>query len=273
MRHLIDKLRWSKFYRVGLVVVLVTAAVVVVALQSSAAPVASKSSQSVAPTSVSDAGSASQVLGARTQTTGCHANGALPDLACTPGANFAGVTVAQICAKGYSSSVRDVSTAEKNAVYSEYGINSHTTGQYEVDHLVSLELGGSNEISNLWPEAAAPTPGFHEKDQVENYLHDQVCAGKIALAEAQKQEANNWLAFYAQISGTTPASAPTATPVGVAPPAEQTAAAPSVTPATTPAPQSATAGPTALCNDGTYSYSAQHQGTCSHHAGVASWYQ
>lgn len=32
-------------------------------------------------------------------------------------------------------------------------------------------------------------------------------------------------------------------------------------------------GPTALCRDGSYSYSAHHQGTCSHHGGVAVWYK
>jgi hypothetical protein len=30
-------------------------------------------------------------------------------------------------------------------------------------------------------------------------------------------------------------------------------------------------GPTAICNDGTTSYSAHRQGTCSHHGGVAQW--
>jgi len=29
--------------------------------------------------------------------------------------------------------------------------------------------------------------------------------------------------------------------------------------------------PTALCRDGTYSYSAHRRGTCSHHGGVAEW--
>lgn len=32
-------------------------------------------------------------------------------------------------------------------------------------------------------------------------------------------------------------------------------------------------GATALCNDGTLSYSAHHRGTCSHHHGVAVWYK
>lgn len=31
-------------------------------------------------------------------------------------------------------------------------------------------------------------------------------------------------------------------------------------------------GPTAQCNDGTPSYSANRRGTCSHHGGVAVWY-
>ena len=30
--------------------------------------------------------------------------------------------------------------------------------------------------------------------------------------------------------------------------------------------------PTALCNDGTVSFSATRQGTCSHHRGVRTWY-
>jgi hypothetical protein len=46
------------------------------------------------------------------------------------------------------------------------------------------------------PELASPTPGFQRKDQVENYLHDQVCGGAIPLATAQQEIATNWLAVY-----------------------------------------------------------------------------
>lgn len=144
-------------------------------------------------------GSSSYQFGVQTKTTGCKANGALPDPQCTPGAIFPNATVSQICQSGYASSVRNVTTSVKNKVYAEYGITSHYTGQYEVDHLVSLELGGSNDISNLWPEAASPTPGFHQKDQVENYLHDQVCNGSVPLKTAQIEIATNWLNIYNQM--------------------------------------------------------------------------
>ena len=146
------------------------------------------------PTATSS--SAAPHFGVQTKTSGCVAHGALQDSACTPGAIFPTVTQQQICTSGYARSVRNVPTSEKNQVYAEYGITHHTTGEYEVDHLVSLELGGSNDIANLWPEAASPKPGFHEKDKVENYLHDQVCSGAISLHDAQIQIATNWLTVY-----------------------------------------------------------------------------
>jgi hypothetical protein len=134
--------------------------------------------------------------GTQTKTSACVVNGPLQDTACTPGDILPNATKEQICQSGYASSVRNVPTSVKNKVYAEYGITHHTTGQYEVDHLISLELGGSNDISNLWPEAASPKPGFHEKDKVENYLHDQVCSGAISLQQAQIEIATNWLNIY-----------------------------------------------------------------------------
>ena len=140
------------------------------------------------------------VIGQRTKTSGCVSQNALPDLDCTPGAIFTDVTKDQVCVPGYSSGVRNVPDSEKNQVYAEYGIASHTTGEYEVDHLISLELGGSNDIANLWPEPAEPRPGFHEKDKVENYLHDQVCSGAMSMADAQNIIATDWMSVFNQMS-------------------------------------------------------------------------
>lgn len=149
-----------------------------------------------ASTPVTQGGSQDVQWGMRTKTSGCQVAGPLQDKACTPGDIFPDATSAQICTPGYASSVRDVPQSVKSQVYAAYGIAKRSPGQYEVDHLVSLQLGGSNDISNLWPEAAKPVPGFHEKDRVENYLHDEVCAGKISLKEAQAEIATNWLTVY-----------------------------------------------------------------------------
>ena len=135
-------------------------------------------------------------FGVQSKTSNCKALKGMPDSACTPGAVISTATKAKVCKSGYARSVRNVPTSVKNKAYSSYSITHHRTGQYEVDHLISLELGGSNDISNLWPELASPKPGFHEKDKVENYLHSQVCSGAISLQKAQVEIATDWLGVY-----------------------------------------------------------------------------
>jgi hypothetical protein len=151
------------------------------------------------PTSGSTASTGTPHWGVQTKTSGCRAHNGLPDSACTPGDIITSATKSVICKSGYARTVRNVPDSEKNQDYAEYDITHHSTGQYEVDHLVSLELGGSNDISNLWPELASPTPGFHQKDLVENYLHNQVCSGAVSLQQAQIEIATNWLAVYNQM--------------------------------------------------------------------------
>ena len=52
----------------------------------------------------------------------------------------------------------------------------------EVDHLISIELGGSNEKTNLWPQPYSGVQwNAHVKDRLENFYHEQVCSGKIPL--------------------------------------------------------------------------------------------
>src|SRR4051794_12811009 len=90
------------------------------------------------------------VLGPVTRASGCRVRGKLPDPRCTPGARFSRATKKDVCTPGYSSAVRNVSSSTKDAVYADYGMTRHFDGQNgEVDHLVSLELGGSNARANL----------------------------------------------------------------------------------------------------------------------------
>ena len=123
--------------------------------------------------------------------------GSLPNHSLTPGESFPGVTTQQVCVSGYAGRARNVLPEQYVQVYASYGIHyPEPAGTYELDHLVPLELGGDNSNRNLWPEPALPVPGFHEKDQVENYLHDAVCGGRMALAGAQAGISSDWVSLY-----------------------------------------------------------------------------
>jgi len=139
----------------------------------------------------------------------------LPDSAKTPGDTL-DVTKNDICVPGYSKKVRDVPESVKRQVYASYGITSHQPHEYEVDHLISLELGGSNSIKNLWPQSYVTTPyNATVKDKLENKLHKLVCDGAIDLRTAQHAIATNWIEAYRKYIGTDipPLSGESITPV------------------------------------------------------------
>jgi hypothetical protein len=128
----------------------------------------------------------------------------LPSPLLTPG-DVLTTDAKTVCTPGYTKTVRNVPQSLKNQVYRSYGITSHKPGEYEIDHLVSLELGGSNSLRNLWPQSYVTEPlNAHVKDRLENRLHDLVCAGKLPLEEAQKAIASDWTKAYIHYVGTPP---------------------------------------------------------------------
>lgn len=123
----------------------------------------------------------------------------LPDPKLTPGVADPSVTVEQLRSPAFIKAARNVPASEKAKVYAEYGIKTHRAGQYEVDHLISLELGGSNDIRNLWPQSYTGTWNAHLKDRLENELHRRMLAGTITLDEAQRKIGANWIITYAEV--------------------------------------------------------------------------
>lgn len=126
----------------------------------------------------------------------------LPNAARTPGAINPAVTPTTlnqtICLTGYTSAIRppesytyQLKVSQLASGYAYRGDMS--TGDYEEDHLIPLELGGSpTAVANLWPEPYDGPGGAHVKDLIENQLHDLVCSGRLALAVAQQAIASNW---------------------------------------------------------------------------------
>lgn len=136
----------------------------------------------------------------------CKSIDGLPDSKCTPGSTNLDVTQANIkntiCKPGYAKSVRPpLSYTEplKKKLMKSYGFKD-SLSKYELDHLIPLEIGGNpRDIKNLWPESHSGNPNSFEKDKFENYLHDQVCSGKISLEDAQKEMATDWFQYWKQI--------------------------------------------------------------------------
>jgi hypothetical protein len=132
-----------------------------------------------------------------------------PDPALTPGWINPTSTLALLCVPGYTAhkGIRHVTLTEKAKVYAAYHIDPRQGGPYEIDHLISLELGGSNDPRNLWPQSYVTKPvNAHIKDALEDHLHALVCRGKVPLSQAQSDLAADWrLAFVKYMSmSTTP---------------------------------------------------------------------
>jgi hypothetical protein len=66
-----------------------------------------------------------------------------------------------------------------------------------LDYLVAPELGGSDDIRNVWPQPYTDAVwNSHVKDALEDRLHELVCSGRISLATAQHDIATNWVQAY-----------------------------------------------------------------------------
>jgi hypothetical protein len=132
--------------------------------------------------------------------------GVLPRHQLTPSAIDPRVTQSNIrntiCRRGYTRSVRppfEYTNAMKHRIMRICGAKG-SIHDYELDHLIPLELGGCPDCeANLWPEPRNVFPGASEKDEVESYLHAQVCSGAMPLAEAQRAIAADWYAVYETI--------------------------------------------------------------------------
>ncbi len=90
-----------------------------------------------------------------------------------------------------------VPVALQRRVFEEYGIRNAQLDAYEVDYLITPELGGASDIRNLWPQPYSSTVwNARVKDALEQRLHQMVCDGQLDLATAQHDIATNWIAAY-----------------------------------------------------------------------------
>jgi hypothetical protein len=119
---------------------------------------------------------------------------ALPDHRLTPGSNLH-VGRKALCRPSYSKHVPKTSMRLTTGAYVRYGVK-RSAHAYKVDHLVPVNLGGSNALANLWPQRYDGSWGARKKDRLEKRLHSLVCSGALRLSSARRQIAHNWIAAF-----------------------------------------------------------------------------
>ncbi len=132
------------------------------------------------------------VVVAFTHGNGRRADAILADPSRTPGVLNPDVTQADIrstiCRHGWTETIRPPTSYTddlKRRQMRQYG-ETGSLSDYQEDHLISLELGGSpTDSRNLWPE---PYPRASDVDKIENELNGEVCSGQLTLAQAQQRE-------------------------------------------------------------------------------------
>ena len=182
---------------------LIVVAVIAVSCGSAAATASPIPSQPT-PTPTTAAAIVPLAAGTIPAPNSCVSLNGLPDPGCTPGATNPDVIQATIsitiCVTGYAAQVRPAATYTNSLKIDHmraYGYAAGAPGDFEEDHLIALELGGDpRDPKNLWPERLTGGSGALQKDRVENWAHDEVCAGRMQLADAQQRIAANWVEFY-----------------------------------------------------------------------------
>ncbi|MCZ2151795.1 MAG: hypothetical protein LC126_28970 [Bryobacterales bacterium] len=119
----------------------------------------------------------------------------LPNARLTPGA-IRFVSREQACVAS-APDAGPVPAEMAEQVFRRYGIRQPRPRAYEVDYLITPALGGAEDMSNLWPQPYTEgTWTAHVKDALEDYMRTLVCEGKLDLATAQRELADNWIAAY-----------------------------------------------------------------------------
>jgi anti-sigma factor RsiW len=120
----------------------------------------------------------------------------VPDRRLTPGVAQA-MNSNEVCTQTLSDDTHVVPASVRQRVFQEYGMAGVGSGDYELDYLISPQLGGTDDIRNLWPEPASLTVwNMRAKDALEGRLKQLVCQGKVSLSTAQHDLATDWISAY-----------------------------------------------------------------------------
>jgi hypothetical protein len=122
-------------------------------------------------------------------------HGARPIAAFTPGA-ARDVPIGELCA-AMPVEPQTVAGPVRDQVLRDYGMEAVPAHEYELDYLITPDLGGTPDRRNLWPERYGSLVwNARVKDELEDLLARMVCEGQIDLVTAQQEIARDWIAAY-----------------------------------------------------------------------------
>jgi hypothetical protein len=128
------------------------------------------------------------------------AGGPKPKTNLTPGETRP-ITLAEVCRQSAEVISHGIPEEMQQRVFAAYGIKSPRADQFEVDYLITPDLGGTDSIRNLWPQPYSVRWNAQVKDKLEQRLHQLVCSGELDLATAQHDIASDWIGAYRKYIG------------------------------------------------------------------------
>ncbi|QEE28652.1 hypothetical protein FTW19_11960 [Terriglobus albidus] len=120
----------------------------------------------------------------------------VPNPQLTPGAVRV-MALGEVCGEKDDDLDPAVPAATEQVVFAEYHVPQQQRGkEFQVDYLISPQLGGTAEIRNLWPQPYSTMWNAQAKDMLERRLHGMVCSGTMTLEQAQQELAGDWIESY-----------------------------------------------------------------------------
>jgi hypothetical protein len=136
------------------------------------------------------------------------AEGPKPKASLTPGETRP-ITIAEVCRTAQAETITPNITEEtRRSVFAAYGIDPTRRNEFEVDYLITPDLGGAESVRNMWPQPYSTRWNARVKDRLEQRLHQLVCNGALDLSTAQHDIAVDWIGAYKKYVGATSAADP-----------------------------------------------------------------
>jgi hypothetical protein len=97
---------------------------------------------------------------------------------------------------------RGVTDEMEHRVMLEYSIPWTRRYEFKIDHLIPKELGGADDVANLWPQSLFAKPyNPRRKELLAERFVQMIAAGRITLAAAQNAMREDWISAYVEYVG------------------------------------------------------------------------